>query len=69
MPPKYIFNYVALFDITKNVWCIFHKLDKRIPKTVECYGKTPIVFADSLEVAIELARNCGVARFDIQVIK
>lgn len=82
MPPKYVFNYVALFDEETEEWKVYHKLDKRIPKTVECYGNGWIRKSKSLEIAIEKPENLGEvemnslgssdlnpSKFDIQVIQ
>lgn len=66
MPPKHVFNHLLFFDGVE--WRIYHKLDKRIPKNVDCYPKHPIVSADRIEVAIELAMACGIGRWDIQII-
>lgn len=65
MPPKYVFNHIALYG--DGLWGIYHKLDKKIPKTVECYGE-PISSATELDDAISMALSVGVKRWDIQVI-
>ena len=80
MPPKhkFTFNYVALYDDINDEWRIYRKLDKRIPKTVECYGNRFLSKSKTLKNAIEnlknpreVLRNCGESpsRFEIQIVK
>lgn len=57
MPPKYVFNYVALYDDATDEWKVYEKLQKRIPKNVECYGDGWIRKSKSLKIAIEKPKN------------
>lgn len=65
--PKYVFNHIAIYDPTNDTWSIHHKLDKRIPKTHECYGSNSIATGPTLESAIDSAVRNGVKRWDIQI--
>ena len=78
MKPKYVFNHVALFDGDTEEWKLYHKLDKRISKTVESYGNRYISKSKTLKNLIEnpeKAREVGVnsweipPKFDIQIIR
>ena len=70
MPPKYVFNHICVFDLPENEWVVYHKLSKKIPKTVECYGKSNcIAKGNTVDEAIASAAQKGVAPFDIQVIE
>lgn len=69
MPPKYVFNHVALYDECSCVWRIYPKHDKRIPKNVDCYGTSCCIASAALiEDAKRLAVAKGVKPWDIQVI-
>ena len=68
MKPRYVFNHFAIFDLENNKWNICHKLDKRIPKTVDAYG-APVASHSDLGGAIKMAMENGVKRFDIQIFR
>lgn len=69
MPPKYVFNYVALYDDTVGLWKIFQKHDKRIPKDVACYGGRVLGVGESIDSAIKDAECNGVKHYDVQVVE
>lgn len=66
-PPKFVFNHICLYD-GKETYGVFHKLDKRIPKQFDKYGK-PLYSANTLSDALDLAIKNGVKRWDIFVPK
>lgn len=66
MPPKYVFNHICISGGAE--WFAYHKLGKKIPKTVDCYGSKYVAKGDTVEDAINSAVKNGVKRFDIQVI-
>ena len=68
MPPKYVFNHIVLYDEVNQLWCVYHKLDKRIPKTVEHYGPSPLYVDDSVSKCLKNSLKHGVKPWDLQVI-
>ena len=68
MPPKYVFNYVMLYDDDSSQWRVYHKLDKRIPKTCDCYGPSYICSGNSESICLKNAEKKGVNSWDVQVI-
>lgn len=67
--PKSVFNYIAVYDESSSLWYVYHKLDKRIPKTRDHYGSKYISKGESLESTLALAHKKGVAPYDVQIIK
>lgn len=66
MPPKYVFNHICINNGAE--WFVYHKLGKKIPKTVECYGGGYIAKGSTVKDALLAANNNGVKTFDVQVI-
>lgn len=66
MPPRYKYNCVAIEDKENGEWFIFHKLNKRIPKTIECYGSSYVGRGKTLDDAMDDAVANGIQRWDIQ---
>ena len=69
MPPKYVFNHVVMYDPSQDIWRVYRKLDKKIMKTVECYGSKSIANGMTPDEAIESAMKQGVKRWDVQILK
>lgn len=67
MPPKYVFNHIMLFDDETEEFLVYHKKDKRIPKTVDHYGPSPIAKSKSISDAVDSAVAKGVKRWDIYI--
>lgn len=69
MPPKYVFNHLAIFDDNESVWKVFEKHDKRIPKDVHHYGSRVLGKGETVESAIKDAECNGVKPWDVQVFE
>lgn len=63
---QFVFNHVLLFDDETEEYKVYHKKDKRIPKTVDCYGPSCIAKGLTADEAIDSAVLCGVYRHDIE---
>ena len=68
MPPKYVFNHILLFDIETQEYRVYPKLDKKIPKTTECYGQKCIAKGYTVDEAISSAVSLGIKHYDIQKV-
>ena len=68
---KYTYNHIALYDDANDVWNVYHKLDKDIPKTVECYGTSNIIATGKTLVAVldDAVINHNIPVYDIEVIE
>ena len=64
-----MFNHVVMYDPSEDIWKVYRKLDKKIMKTVECYGSKSIANGMTPDEAIESAMKQGVKRWDVQVLK
>lgn len=71
-PPRYVFNHICLYDESDDLWRVYHKKDKRIPKTRECYGLGGCIGV-GLTIDDAIADACengnGVYARDIQILK
>lgn len=65
-PPKYVFNHIMITD--GELWYIYHKLDKRIPKTVEHYGSRFVASGSSESICLKNFVSQGGKPWDVQIV-
>ena len=70
MKPRFIYNYVCLYDLPNDVWKVYEILDKRIPKNVESYGSRVLGIGQTADDAIADANvKNKVAKWGVKVVK
>ena len=68
-PPRFVFNHICMFDLVTQKWYVYHRLQKKLNKTVECYGNSYLGVGDTADDAIaDAVKENGVKRYDVQVL-